>query len=132
MIDNSQIGESFVVVVTENYFNEPPITIIIDLAKLPLEHGYRRAVIDALNSGENSVRVIYETLGSYLPEAEIQPNDVVTIQGTVFLVEDSMLDEDGYTVVDEDEGQDEAPDLTEEDQEYIDYIDDFFRGEFNR
>lgn len=129
MLDNSQIVDSFVVVVTENYFNERPVTIIVDLAKLPLEHGYRRAVIDALNSEQNSTRVIYETLGSYLPEAEIQPKDVVTIQGTVFLVEDSMLEEDGYTIVDDDDFcVDEAPDLTEDDQEYLDYIDDFFRG----
>lgn len=96
MIDNATLPSPFCVSVLENYFNERPHNVVVDISKLPVDHGYRRAVIDALN-GKGYVQVSYDTLGSY-SEHSAGVSGKVEIEGSVTLTEDSKAEYDGYTV----------------------------------
>ena len=128
MIDNSKLPSPYIITVLENYFNERPVTVHVDISKLPQEHGYRRAVVDALNNEHDSVRVSYETFGTYrdVDGAGVKPKGA-TIRGSVTLDEDSILEYDGYTVPEDWDEEDMAwwveqqtnPTLDERDKNWV-------------
>ena len=125
-IDNAKLPSPFVVAVLEDYFNERPINCFVDISKLPPEHGYRRAVIDALNTSHKSVQVSYETFGTYDDFAAVKSKKGITILGDVVLSEDSSIEYDGYTIPEDwEEGDLEAwqaeqanPTLSHRDKEW--------------
>jgi hypothetical protein len=131
MLDNENLPSPFVVSVLENYYNERPENNLIDLTALPVDHGYRRAVVDALN-GNSCCKVSYETLQSSNGVGYIESKSGVTIMGSVTLVEDGSGEEyDGYTIPEDWEWDEieenlaawhaerENPTLTERDKQWI-------------
>jgi hypothetical protein len=96
MITNSDIVAPFCVSVLEDYFNERPENVIVDLSKLDADNPYRRAVIDALNNPHQSVQVCYETMQDFGGEGVVATKKGVTIQGSVTLRELGNSAHDGY------------------------------------
>jgi hypothetical protein len=95
MINNTTLPSPFIVAVLEDYYDEKPHNVLVDISKLPVEHGYRRAVVDALND-DGYVEVNYDTLQSIEdPSVAVDKGEV---QGSVTLHESGSHDPyDGYT-----------------------------------
>lgn len=91
MIDNKTITSPFIVAVLEEYYDERPENVLIDLGKLPEDHPYRLTVVDALNEDDAYVMTSYGCMQSVHEtghgDAYIAKKGRQTVEGSVTLSE---------------------------------------------